>query len=404
MLTRRIATEIAAKCNGAYVIDLNVVESNYYRLLNAFKRLWANTTIAYSYKTNYNRAICQTLHKAGAKAEVVSMFEYQYAKSNRIADEDIVFNGLIKHPDTSALIALKGGIVNVDNLRELEELEEYAKRHEVRLNIGLRLDPCFNDTVDSRFGIRVGSDDYRKAKNLLMASEHLICVGVHSHYKRRSLEDYKARVEGLIEASKELHATDFIDIGSGVFSEMPEGFGDRFGDRPTFEQYAEVACNTLKEHGVSKSTKLILEFGLPIVANAVSYVTHVADIKTDKNVNRVQTYCSKFLVISPALFGNLPVIVYGNSDSTAPAEDYALVGFTCVEEDLLAKYHGRIDIGDIIVFGNVGAYTQSFAPNFILPEPPTYAVKGNDFWLVKRSTALHDILCKYVNDKEGAIW
>ena len=54
-----------------YVISEKTLRNKYRELRDAFVSRYPNTTIAYSYKTNYLSAVCAILAQEGAWAEVV---------------------------------------------------------------------------------------------------------------------------------------------------------------------------------------------------------------------------------------------------------------------------------------------------------------------------------------------
>jgi diaminopimelate decarboxylase len=62
------------------------------RAKKAFHDVYPNTTFGWSYKTHYLKAICNTFHKEGWIAKVVSDFEYQKAEQAGIPGKDIIFS------------------------------------------------------------------------------------------------------------------------------------------------------------------------------------------------------------------------------------------------------------------------------------------------------------------------
>ena len=54
------------------MIDTQQFKKNYNELMNAFKEIYNNFNIAYSYKTNYTPKLCKVVNELGGYAEVVS--------------------------------------------------------------------------------------------------------------------------------------------------------------------------------------------------------------------------------------------------------------------------------------------------------------------------------------------
>ncbi|RPI77973.1 MAG: diaminopimelate decarboxylase, partial [Desulfobacteraceae bacterium] len=88
------------KAHGSplYVISEEVLVRRFREMLGAFRKHYAPSTIAYSYKTNYLSTVCAILHREGAWAEVVSGFEYEIARQLGMPGPKIVFNGPYKTP------------------------------------------------------------------------------------------------------------------------------------------------------------------------------------------------------------------------------------------------------------------------------------------------------------------
>src|SRR5438132_13864145 len=79
-----------------YVLDVRKFEDNYRAFLAAFRAIYSNTNIAYSYKTNYTPKLCQQVNAMGAYAEVVSSMEYDLAQHIGVPPQRIIFNGPLK--------------------------------------------------------------------------------------------------------------------------------------------------------------------------------------------------------------------------------------------------------------------------------------------------------------------
>lgn len=73
-------------------------------------------------------------------------------------------------------------------------------------------------------------------------------------------------------------------------------------------------------------------------------------------------------------------------------EDVDLVGFTCIEGDVLYKdYKGRLAIGDVIVISNCGSYSLVMKPPFILPNFPVLDICEKKVEVIKRRETFDDI-------------
>ena len=73
------------------------------------------------------------------------------------------------------------------------------------------------------------------------------------------------------------------------------------------------------------------------------------------------------------------------------------VGYTCLERDILYKsFSGMINVGDYVIFGNVGGYSNVDKPPFILPQCAMIGFDGSAFYTIKRKETTDDILSTYI--------
>ena len=72
--------------------------------------------------------------------------------------------------------------------------------------------------------------------------------------------------------------------------------------------------------------------------------------------------------------------------------DLDLVGFTCIEGDVLYKnYTGSLGVDDAVVISNCGSYSLVMKPPFILPNFPVLDICGNQVEVIKRAETFDDI-------------
>ena len=178
---------------------------NYNKFLSAFSRIYPNTRIAYSYKTNYLPRICQLVNDRDGYAEVVSSMELELARSVGVASDHIVFNGPYK---TEADIedALRTGVIlNVDSPYEISCLsrvvEKYPRDH---FSVGIRCNLACGGLERSRFGFDASGDGLEAVVSRLQALGSVSVVGLHCHYcpEGRLPRTYAGMMEAMIDLAK----------------------------------------------------------------------------------------------------------------------------------------------------------------------------------------------------------
>ncbi|NBS89878.1 diaminopimelate decarboxylase, partial [bacterium] len=122
-----------------YVFSESNLRESYRELHKAFSSRYADVQLAWSYKTNYLKAICAVFHQEGAIAEVVSDFEYEKARAMGIPGSDIIFNGPYKQPEALERAVNEGAKIQIDNMDELLNLIHIAEQKQQIINVAIRI-------------------------------------------------------------------------------------------------------------------------------------------------------------------------------------------------------------------------------------------------------------------------
>jgi diaminopimelate decarboxylase len=385
-----------------YVLDLDRFRANYRDFTGAFSKHYPNVRLAYSYKTNYTPAICEAVRDLGGYAEVVSIMEHDLALRLGNTPADVIFNGPLKRMADLECALLGGALVNIDAPYELDIIDRIAARNAQQLRVGLRCN--FDIGRPSRFGL--SAEGVAGAVERLRTHANVRIAALHCHYDtpQRSLESFTHRAETMIRLANQhglVESLEMIDLGSGFFSRMPEELRATFDYHvPTYEEYGETIGRIFASHFPNGGPRLVLEPGKPIVADAMYFATRVMSVKHVAGVDWVQVAGSVYDVRPTKSARNLPVRHHGTS--ATPVRGH-VVGFTCMEDDVLHRdYEGPAAPGDILVFENVGAYTNVLRPPFILPASPILAQEGDEIRLVRRADTIDDVLRSYVTGAPAA--
>lgn len=219
-----------------------------------------------------------------------------------------------------------------------------------------------------------------------------------------------AKILAVVEKFFKTDPPDSINLGGGFFSNMPEALKCQFEvPIPSFEDYAAAigphfAARFCGRH----QPQLILEPGLALVADCMRFAAKVVDIKTIRGRAIALLSGSVYNVIPTKSERKLPITVISSIDQ-GPRRvvdgPFDLVGYTCMEDDVLAEDHrGSLAVGDYVLFNNVGAYTLVLKPSFIAPCPPVLAVSSGSgrLTVVKRAEDFEDIFATHVFQDHAA--
>ena len=381
--------------------------NNYLEFKSCFDKYYSKYVLSYSYKTNYTPYICKLVKSLGGYAEVVSDMEYSVAKTIGYQPSEIVYNGPFKG-NLGKESFLNGGIINVDNLEEMRQICQIARENKgKKLEIGIRVNINIGQHFISRFGIDSDSADLQKAFDMVVEVENLEVVGLHCHIgQSRTVEAWSNRAKTMLELADKYFpnkAPKYIDMGSGMFARMEESLAKQFGKNiPTFEDYAAAVAIPFAEHykHLSQEEKPILftEPGTTVINSYIDFIGKVESIKHIKGHEFCVLNCSKDNLGDICKMKKLPLRVYHNSELQEDLKNASFVGYTCLEHDVMyTEYAGKLAVGDYVVFGNVGGYSNVSKPPFIFWNCPMIALHPSGVYKVmKKGETFEDVFTTYI--------
>lgn len=378
-----------------YLLDSNQFRRNFLELRDTFQKIYPNFNIAYSYKTNYTPRLCQIIDKLGGYAEVVSEMELEIALRIGVNPKRIIWNGPIKSHQVVESFLISGGTVNIDSIEELELIRDIATRHPNRkIDVGIRCNYDVGDGIISRFGFDIKSEDFKKAVTFTTLTPNIKLINFQCHFAKRQVEYWPARAKGMIDLIDNLNIIpERIDIGGGLFGKMPVTLKAQFNTKvPDYIDYAEAAATVFSNYFKNKKIKpeLLIEPGSAVVGDCMKFV---GTIKTIKNVRGKWIASVLGSQKNISMSGvNPPMNVISMGKEQKNYEDIDLVGFTCIEGDVLYhNYSGKLAHGDAIIISNCGSYSLVMKPPFILPNFPVLDISNDKVEVIKRGETFDDI-------------
>lgn len=360
-----------------YILDSTRFRNNYNEMLRAFRSEYINTSIAYSYKTNYTPLLCRIVNDEGGYAEVVSEMEMYAARRIGVNYSSIYHNGPYKTERCIRELLLNGGHVNLDAKYEIGIIRKIALEHsDKEFEVGIRVSLDIGQETPSRFGFDLSNGDLQNAVSILESQPNIFVTGCHCHLPYRSLDSFNKRMDTIneiIESGLFRHLK-YFSVGGGYMGHVDEDLLYSFNYQPpTYADYARVVAGRFKDIFVDKHNKvaLIIEPGSALVADTMKLVARVISVKRVRD-RVIATLAGSSYNMNPSVKGvNRPIRVYSKEGQGVEYNSVDLVGYTCIEGDVLySGYKGRIQEGDYVVFSNVGSYSIVMKPPFILPDIP----------------------------------
>ena len=383
-----------------YVYDTQKMESQYKRLLHAFKGIDLRLNYACKALTNIN--VLRFFQLLGSGLDAVSIQEVELGLRAGFQPKSIIYT-----PNCVSLNeierAVKHGVhVNIDNL---SMLEQFGHKHGNKIPVCVRINPHImgggntkisTGHIDSKFGI-----SYYQLPHLLRIIEtnNMKVEGVHMHTGSDILdmEVFLKGAEILLDVARNFPDLQYIDFGSGF--KVPYKTDDISTD---IDDLGERLGNLFKDFciGYGRNLRLMFEPGKFLVSEAGFFFARVNVIK--------QTTATVFAGVDTGLNHLIRPMFYDAyhhiiniSKPKAKTRIYTVVGYIC-ETDTFGwnRKINEISEGDILAFYNAGAYCFAMASNYNSRFRPAEVLiyKSKDF-LIRRREEMEDLLRNQVEIK-----
>ncbi len=375
---KRIIAEYGSPC---YVISERTIRNTYKDALRAFKTRYPKIQFAWSYKTNYNNAVCNIFHQEGSWAEVVSMFEYEKAINNGVPGNMIIFNGPEKTKEHLIIAIENSSLIHIDHFDELYDLTEVAKTTSKRAKVAIRVNM---DTgvypMWDRFGFNYENGQAWNAINKIMAHEELDLVGLHCHIGTYMLSAnaYAVAAWKLCDLSKNINEKwgkiiQYIDMGGGfaTANTLKGSYLQGADIIPSIDDYAEAITSTVLNFGFKQQDlpTIFLETGRALIDDAGYLLGSVVATKRLSDGRRATIMN----------FGvNLLFTAFWYNHQISPAQDFSYhseemvvygplcMNIDCIRESINLPLLNR---GDNVVVHRIGAYNMTQWMQFIHMRP-----------------------------------
>jgi diaminopimelate decarboxylase len=367
----------------------------------AFDKRYPDVQFAWSYKTNYLRAICAIMHDEGSIAEVVSDFEYEKARNLGVEGSDIIYNGPYKSRASLVQAAKEGAKIQIDHLDELMELEKIANEIGIKIKVGIRL---YLDAgirpIWTKFGFNLDDGEAWRTILRIQSGGKLQLVGLHTHIGTFILEAdaYRIAAEKLVLLAEKIYREfgdeiTYLNLGGGFASRssLHGSYLPSEDTTPTFDDYAEAISQGILNNlpAGRKPPKLYLESGRALVDESGYLITSVVATKRAKSTAfsvsagaMAKGITGRSGVNHPGLLVDAGVhLLYTATwfkykirptrEVNLAPQPTTLFGCLCMNIDVIreALPMPPLEVGDSMVIHPVGAYNVTQSMQFIAYRP-----------------------------------
>ncbi|MBQ0718949.1 MAG: hypothetical protein KBT88_11305 [Gammaproteobacteria bacterium] len=380
-----------------YLYDINAIVKRYHEIHRLFNTLYSPVHVAVSYKTCPLLGILLALHQAGAKAEVVSDYEFDIAQlmQQQLSRHlGTIVNGPHKTDRLLRQAILDGERIHVDHHDEFARIEGIAKAVNKKAYIGVRisLGEHWN-----RFGFPAGDDFWPLCETLQSRYAWLQIEGIHLHIGTaiRSPDTFREASQTL---AKLLQSWPFqwplkwLDLGGGLAGISPKWEdATQVYSLPSIEDYALAWMQPLADILERHKPEIILEPGRTLFEPFGSLLSKVITC-------RERSAAQQTLVIDAGINALPTARVYRHpihaESSKAAHLSTKIYGPLCLQADTLADdcLLPTLDGGDFILIKGIGAYNQSRSVPFIQLRPGVVGLLDEQLHWLRKPETLSDHL------------
>lgn len=334
----------------AYVFDIGKIKN---RIKYLREKLPKGISLCYAIKAN--TFVVKDIEENIDRFEVCSPGEYEICKKQNINKDKILVTGVYKTPEVIQNIIQNENETNYFTIESMEQFNEINKTKKNRkIKIMLRL------TSGNQFGINEDEVEAIISRREEYRNIDIEGIQYFSGTQKTSLKilqreiDYMDNFLTRLEKEYNYLASEF-EFGPG----FPVYYfqNTEFDENAYLDEFSNMISN-MKFKG-----KKILELGRSIAASCGNYITTVVDRKINKGQNYAildggihhLTYYGQSMAMK------LPKCEIYPERTNKENEKWNLCGSLCTINDILVKQFpvGNIQIGDVFIFENTGAYCMT---------------------------------------------
>jgi len=355
MMTK-ILSKITEAGTPAFLFDEGVFKERLREIDRILNKGKGNSRINICYAAKANPFLLTAASEITDRLEICSQGEMDIVHSLSIDGEKVLYSGVSKTAeDIRKAISQGMRHATAESLGHLELLQQEAATAGVTLTVLLRLNS------GAQFGMSTADIERALAEREKYTA--LWMEGIHffrgtQRRKIKQQEEELVMLEGFIRNLREKYHLPLskLEYGPGLF--VPYFEGEDFSD--TLLPLKELLPALLR---ASKWAELTVEMGRFFAASCGTYLTTVTDLKDTEDAHiaildggiHQLTYAGQMMGMKiPKLY--LP---YRRGTGDTTKQHYMLCGSLCTTSDVLVRdvELPRLQVGDVLAFENVGAYT-----------------------------------------------
>jgi diaminopimelate decarboxylase len=405
-----------------YFVDEKTLHDKLIELHHAYKKFKGDVKVAYSVKANFNPSVLKTFMKDGVTFDLTSLGELYFIKRLNGSPDNIIYTSITEELD-EYIEVLKNGIkrIVVSSYYGFINLSKAANVVNIRPKIMVRINPEVSVKAEVRatykngkFGVPFNGGKIDSAFFIVKSifdNPLLDFEGFHFHLGSQ-ITDFVCYVNALERLNsllnklkKEINnfSITTLDIGGGtpVFYNDPVPAPDEMASI-----YIEKLNKLVSNHG---NFTLMIESGRFLVAESSIMVSKIVNTKEYNDHKIIILDTGYHLLLDSALLkqeypqeaipceSDVCEMNFGSKSTHSSIKNIHLAGRLCDTFDVfpVSKVSDLscADIGNYVLFYNVGAYSLVFNMPFHCQTKPPVLMKtiDNDFKLIRKGTSYEEL-------------
>jgi diaminopimelate decarboxylase len=376
---------------------------NLRRLREAFSGFKGSVEIAYSVKANFNPLVIKAFASQGTMFDVASEEELFFLNKAGADASKVVYSS-VSETSREFEYALESGVkfISLGSKMGFHRLEELMRRKKAEQEVLIRVNPDVEPEAKipasgswSKFGFSLAGSSEESARDIIRKarkSPFLKPVGIHFHLGSQVIDPiwFSKALDLVLEFLSwaiERFGLEIkvIDVGGGYPVKYVK-------DVPPLEDFSSLITEKINNWAIKEGIEptLIVESGRYLMTSAGTLVASVINLKIAGEGQLVILDAGYNLLLDTVLLNqSYPVRVIGKGETTALTE-VKLAGNLCDSFDVLIPPGGRgkgiklpaLEIGDLVAFEMVGAYTNVFNLPFNCKTKPPIIFRNSEGKLV----------------------
>ncbi|KAA3606871.1 MAG: hypothetical protein DWQ06_00765 [Calditrichaeota bacterium] len=393
-----------------FIVDETKVRENAKIFLNEFQKQIPEIETFFSYKTNSVPGMLKIFHSEGFGAEVTSEYELWLAQKLGVKPEKIIFDGRAKSvASLENAVNSQIRLINIDTFEEIERLKSVTEKLGKSIDVGIRIQT--GEGWKGQFGFSIAKNEAFEAVKKISETKNLNFIALHFHLGTliKRLSKYTVALDSAFSFAVSLKEklgleVKIFDIGGGygvptvkqVLNSEQE-LSDRIGvpvfppqdvNFPSYKDFANAIGEKNRElsNKFSFAPKFFCEPGRIVASSAQSLLLKVVEIKERSDSPTIAIMNGGMNIASP-LRGEYKEAFAVNKMEETERINYKIVGPTCNPGDTLypAKFFPKLNVGDLVLVVDAGAYFTSYSNSFCFPKPAIIVVNDKKHYLSRKA-------------------